>query len=153
MLGTFFDTHVICFLTGLAVLVTGADAPFSGDGAAPEAAELVTDAFTRGLSPLFGQNSHIGSTVLCICLILFAFTTVVGWCFYGEQSLRYLCGKSRFFGLFLTLYRSVYIFFVFLGAFVPVGAAWAAADICNGLMAFPNVITLLLLAKQGFDSR
>lgn len=153
MLGTFFDTHVICFLTGLAVLVTGADAPFSGDGAAPEAAELVTDAFTRGLSPLFGQNSHIGSTVLCICLILFAFTTVVGWCFYGEQSLRYLCGKSRFFGLFLTLYRSVYIFFVFLGAFVPVGAAWAAADICNGLMAFPNVLTLLLLAKQGFDSR
>ena len=151
MLGAFFDTHVICLLTGLAVLVTGADMPLS-DGSKPlEAADLVTAAFAKGLAPLLGENSEVSRVTLCVCLILFAFTTVVGWCFYGEQSLRYLCGKHRRFGLFLTFYRCAYIAFVFFGAFVPVRFAWNAADICNALMAFPNVITLLLLAKQGFD--
>lgn len=153
MLGTFFDTHVICMLTGLAVLVTGADMPLSNGSKTLEAADLVTSAFTKGLAPVFGENSSFGRVMLGVCLILFAFTTVVGWCFYGEQSLRYLCGKRRHFGFFLTLYRCAYIAFVFFGAFVPVRAAWDAADICNALMAFPNVVTLLLLAKQGFDSR
>lgn len=153
MLGTFLDTHVICLLTGFAVLVTGADMPLSNGSKTLEAADLVTSAFTKGLAPVFGENSPFGRVMLGVCLILFAFTTAVGWCFYGEQSLRYLCGKRRRFGLFLTLYRLAYISFVFLGAFVPVRAAWDAADICNALMAFPNVITLLLLAKQGFDSR
>ena len=151
MLGTFFDTHVICLLTGLAVLVTGADMPLSNGSKTLEAADLVTSAFTKGLAPVFGENSPFGRVMLGVCLILFAFTTAVGWCFYGEQSLRYLCGKRRRFGLFLTLYRLAYISFVFLGAFVPVRVAWDAADMCNALMAFPNVITLLLLAKQGFD--
>lgn len=150
MLGTFFDTHVLCLLTGLAVLVTGADLPLSDGTARPEAADLVTEAFTKGLSPVFGESSEFGRIVLCVCLILFAFTTVVGWCFYGEQSLRYICGKSRRFGLFLTLYRLFYIAFVFLGAFVSVRAAWNAADICNALMALPNTLTLLVLARRGF---
>ena len=68
---------------------------------------------------------------------------------HGHKPL--LARVFRRFGLFLTLYRCAYIAFVFFGAFVPVRAAWDAADICNALMAFPNVVTLLLLAKQGLD--
>lgn len=132
MLGTFIDTIIICTMTGLAIVITGAwDMGLQG-------VAVTTKAFQMGL-PFPGE---VASFLLMVCLIFFAFTTILGWDYYSEKCLEYLTGGRM--GI-VKAYRWVYIACVFFGPFMTISAVWTIADIFNGLMAIPNLIALLAL--------
>ena len=128
MTGTFIDTLIICTLTGLTILVTGV---WSGD---LNGVALTQSAF----STIF---SNFGSVLLTIFLVLFAFTTILGWNYYGERCFEFLFGVR-----FIWLYRVVFVFMVLLGGFIELDMVWIIADIVNALMALPNLIALLVLS-------
>ena len=128
MTGTFIDTLIICSLTGLTILVTGV---WSGD---LNGVALTQSAF----SIVF---SEFGSTVLTIFLVLFAFTTILGWNYYGERCFEFLFGVR-----YIWLYRVVFVSMVLLGGFIKLDMVWIIADIVNALMALPNLIALLALS-------
>lgn len=130
MTGTFFDTIVLCSLTGLAIIVTGAHHILPNGGA-----ELTALAYARGV-PIAG----LGESVVNLSLVLFAFASVLGWNFYGERCAEYLGGQKLVF-----LYRALFCTMLFCGAFLNADLVWNIADCCNGLMAFPNLIALLAL--------
>ncbi len=135
MTGTFIDTIIICTMTGLTIVVTGAWNVPGLDGA------LVTSyAFDHGLPFLPGW---VTSSILMLCLIFFAFTTILGWDYYGERCLEYLSGGSQ---RSILIYRWLYILAVFIGPYMTIEAVWNIADIFNGLMAFPNLVALLTLS-------
>lgn len=128
MTGTFIDTIIICTLTGLTLVVTGTWS--SGlNGAA-----LTNAAFTSAF-PAFG------SYLLMISLILFAFTTILGWNYYGERCAEYLGGVKV-----ILPYRIIFICLVAAGGFLKLEAIWVLADIVNALMAIPNLIALIALS-------
>ena len=77
-----------------------------------------------------------------MCLVFFAFTTILGWAYYSERCLEYLVNGKKF---VITVFKWLYILAVFIGPFMTVSAVWTIADICNGLMAFPNLVALLAL--------
>ena len=132
MLGTFIDTIIICTMTGLAIVITGAwDMGLQG-------VAVTTKAFQIGLP----FPSEVASFLLMVCLIFFAFTTILGWDYYSEKCLEYLTGGKM--GI-VKAYRWVYIACVFFGPFMTISAVWTIADIFNGLMAIPNLIALLAL--------
>lgn len=132
MLGTFIDTIIICTMTGLAIVITGAwDMGLQG-------VAVTTKAFQIGL-PFPGE---VASFLLMVCLVFFAFTTILGWDYYSEKCLEYLTGGRM--GI-VKAYRWVYIACVFFGPFMTISAVWTIADIFNGLMAIPNLIALLAL--------
>ena len=133
MTGTFIDTIVICTMTGLSIVLTGA---WQVEGL--EGVQVTTYAFQHGL-PIPGQ---ISAFVLMICLVFFAFTTILGWAYYSERCLEYLVNGKKF---VITVFKWLYILAVFIGPFMTVSAVWTIADICNGLMAFPNLVALLAL--------
>ena len=128
MTGTFIDTIIICTMTGLAVVASGL---WTGD---LNGASLTNGAFAQAF-PSFGNY------LVTICLALFAFTTILGWNYYGERCLVYLFGTKA-----IKPYRVVYITIIATAAFLKLEEIWALADIVNGLMAFPNLIALLLLS-------
>lgn len=128
MTGTFIDTLIICSLTGLTILVTGV---WSGD---LNGVALTQSAF----SIVF---SEFGSVVLTIFLVLFAFTTILGWNYYGERCFEFLFGVR-----YIWLYRVVFVIMVLLGGFIELDMVWIIADIVNALMALPNLIALLALS-------
>ena len=134
MTGTFIDTIVICTMTGLSIVLTGA---YQVDGL--EGVQITTYAFQHGLSFM---PSAVSSFILMICLVFFAFTTILGWDYYSERCLEYLSAKSN--KIILT-YRWIYILAVFIGPYMTVSAVWTIADIFNGLMALPNMIALFAL--------
>ena len=135
MTGTFIDTIIICTMTGLTIVITGAWNVPGLDGA------LVTSyAFDNGLPFLPGW---VTSGVLMLCLVFFAFTTILGWDYYGERCLEYLSGGSH---RSIQVYRWLYILAVFIGPYMTIEAVWNIADIFNGLMALPNLIALLSLS-------
>lgn len=137
MTGTFFDTIIICTMTGLAIVLTGAYEPaMSG---ALEGAAVTVEAFTRGLP----FPSQVCSFLLMICLVFFAFTTILGWDYYSERCLQYLIGDRK--GA-LTAYKILYIAAIVVGPYLTVSFVWTLADIFNGLMAFPNLIALIALS-------
>ncbi len=129
MTGTFIDTIIICTLTGLSILITG---QWSVKGL--EGATVTQSAF----SSVFG---HIGSLVLTLSLALFAFTTVLGWSYYGERCVEFVFGTKA-----ITIYRSIFVLMVALGGYLQLQVIWKIADIVNGLMALPNLIALLVLS-------
>lgn len=134
MTGTFIDTIVICTMTGLSIVLTGA---WQVDGLTGVA---ITDyAFNTGL-PL---PSAVSSFLLMLCLVFFAFTTILGWDYYSERCLEYLTGGNM---NVVKGYRWLYIFAVFIGPYMTVKAVWTIADIFNGLMALPNMIALFALS-------
>ena len=133
MTGTFLDTIVICTLTGLSIVLTGA---WQVEGL--QGVEVTTYAFQNGL-PFAPQFS---SFILMICLVFFAFTTILGWDYYSERCLEYLTGGNM---KPVKVFRWVYIFAVFIGPYMTVSAVWTIADIFNGLMAIPNMIALFAL--------
>ncbi len=135
MTGTFIDTIVICTMTGLSLVITGA---WQQPGL--EGVEVTSYAFQHGL-PLPPQ---LVSFVLMMCLVFFAFTTILGWDYYSERCLEYLLGSKEH--GFLTVYRWLYIACVFVGPYMTVSAVWNIADIVNGLMAIPNMIALFALS-------
>jgi AGCS family alanine or glycine:cation symporter len=133
MTGTFIDTIVICTVTGLCLVVTGAwKQPLQG-------VELTDYAWRMGLP----WGERFSSFLLLICLVFFAFATIIGWSFYAEQCLRYLTG-----GRGLRLYRMGYLLAIAVGPYLTVGAVWELADIFNALLALPNLTALLLLQGE-----
>ena len=132
MTGTFIDTIIVCTMTGLAIVMTGAwDMGLEG-------VAVTTKAFALGL-PFPAKASAF---VLMMCLVFFAFTTILGWAYYSERCLEYLVNGKKF---VITAFKWFYILAVFIGPFMTVSAVWTIADICNGLMAFPNLVALLAL--------
>ena len=134
MTGTFIDTIVICTMTGLSIVLTGA---WKVEGL--EGVQITTYAFQNGL-PFPAQLS---SFVLMMCLVFFAFTTILGWDYYSERCLEYRSGG--WLGA-VKVYRWLYIAAVFIGPYMTVKAVWTIADIFNGLMALPNMIALFALS-------
>ncbi len=134
MTGTFIDTIIICTMTGLTVVLTGA---WKVEGL--EGVGITTHAFQQGL---WFIPSWIPSLVLMVCLVFFAFTTILGWDYYGEKCLDYLTGQKK---AATVIYRILYIAAVFVGPYLTVDAVWGIANIFNGMMAFPNLIALLFL--------
>lgn len=128
MTGTFIDTIIICTLTGLVIVVSGA---WTGD---LNGAALTNSAFLQAY-PAWG------SMILCIGLTLFAFTTILGWNYYGERCIEYLVGVKG-----IMPYRVIFIILVACGAFLKLDVIWVLADIVNGLMAIPNLIALIGLS-------
>ena len=128
MTGTFIDTLIICTLTGLTILVTGV---WNGD---LNGVALTQSAF----STVF---SFFGPALLTVFLVLFAFTTILGWNYYGERCFEFLFGVR-----FIWLYRVVFVAMVLLGGFIELDMVWIIADIVNALMALPNLIALLALS-------
>lgn len=128
MTGTFIDTIIICTLTGLVIVVSGA---WTGD---LNGAALTNSAFLQAY-PAWG------SMILCIGLTLFAFTTILGWNYYGERCVEYLVGVKG-----IMPYRVIFIVLVACGAFIKLDVIWVLADIVNGLMAIPNLIALIGLS-------
>lgn len=137
MTGTFFDTIVICTMTGLSIVLTGTykDAM----AGTLEGAAVTTQAFTAGLP----FTNSICAFLLMICLVFFAFTTILGWDYYSERCLQYLVGDKK--GI-LMAYKILYILAVFVGPYLTVSFVWTVADIFNGLMALPNLIALIALS-------
>lgn len=134
MTGTFIDTIIICTMTGLAIVMAG-----SWKDEALQGVQITTDAFQKGLHFL---PSQAASFILMICLVFFAFTTILGWNYYGERCLEYLSGKNM---TAVMIYRILYIAAVFIGPYMTVSAVWTIADIFNGLMALPNLVALFAL--------
>lgn len=131
MTGTFIDTIVVCTMTGLAILLT--QSHLSG----LEGAALTTHAFETGLF-----ISNIGKYIVNIGLVFFAFTTIIGWNYYGERCMYYLSGLKA-----IPLYKIVYIVCIAIGPFISLNSIFILADIVNGCMAFPNLIGLIGLRK------
>ncbi len=133
MLGTVIDTLIVCTMTGLSIIITGAwDMGLEG-------VAVTTKAFQIGLP----FPEHVSSFILMLCLVFFAFTTILGWDYYSERCLDYLTGNNT---KAVKVYRWLYIACVFIGPYMTVKAVWTIADIFNGLMAIPNMIALLALS-------
>lgn len=133
MTGTFIDTIVVCTMTGLCIVLTGSHL------AGLEGVAVTTRAFQMGLP----FPAVFSSFLLMICLVFFAFTTIIGWNYYGERCLEYLSSGSK---RAVYTYRMLYIMAIFIGPFMTVEAVWTIADIFNALMALPNLVALLALS-------
>lgn len=129
IISVFIDTFVVLTMTALVILTTGAwQAKTTG-------IQLTQDAFIRGMGP-------IGSPFIAICLLFFAFSTIIGWYFFGEANVKFLFGKKG-----LLPYRVLVIIFIIVGTALEVPLVWELADMFNGLMVVPNLIALLALSK------
>lgn len=129
MTGTFIDTIIVCTMTGLAILITQSN--LSGlNGAAMTSLAFET---------IFSQ---FGKYIVNIGLLFFAFTTIIGWNYYGERCVYYLKGLQA-----IPVYRIIFIFFIAIGSFMSLDSIFVLADIVNGLMAIPNLIGLIGLRK------
>lgn len=134
MTGTFIDTIVICTMTGLSIVLMGA---WQVEGL--EGVGVTTYAFKQGL-PI---PEELTAFLLMLCLVFFAFTTILGWDYYSERCLEYLSGGKK---KSILVYRWLYIIAVFIGPYMTVKAVWTIADIFNGLMAIPNMIAIFALS-------
>ena len=133
MTQTFIDTLVVCTFTGIAILSTGAW-EMGLDGAS-----MTQQAFSTGLPGEWGQN------LVALCLSFFAFSTILGWSYYGERNLQYLVGSRA-----IVPYRLLFVVVTAAAAVVELDVVWLISDVMNGLMALPNLIGLLLLSGLVF---
>lgn len=131
MMGPFIDTLVICTMTGLAIITTGVLETTTATGAA-----LTLAAFRAG----FAFAPEIGSLIVNASVLLFAYTTIVAWSYYGDRSITYLLGPHA-----VKPYRWIYVGFCFLGAVLPLVFVWNIGDIALALMTIPNLIGVVLL--------
>ena len=136
MTGTFLDTIIICTITGLSIVLTGAYA--DGMNGSLVGVAITTKAFQAGLP----FNPQVSAFLLMISLVFFAFTTILGWDYYSEKCLQYLVGDKK---APVLVYRVLYILAIFAGPYLQVSFVWTLADIVNALMAFPNLIALFAL--------
>lgn len=130
MTQTFIDTLVVCTMTGLVLIISGLwDSGRTG-------AELTALAFDRSLP------GGLGQFIVTFGLIFFAYSTILGWCYYGEKSIEYLFSERA-----VKLYRVVFVIFVAVGTLLKLETVWTMADLMNGMMAFPNLIGLIGLSS------
>ena len=139
MTGTFIDTFVVCTMTGLTIVLSGAWDP----SLKLEGVNVTVEAFTRGLAFIPGA-AVVVPFFLMTALAFFAFTTILGWDYYSEKCLEYLVGMDR--PSVIKAYRFLYVAMVAVGPYLTLSVVWGIADIFNGLMAFPNLIALMLLS-------
>ena len=135
MTGTFIDTIIVCTMTGLSIVMMGSWANENLEGV-----QVTTDAFQKGL---YFMSNNAAAFILMLCLVFFAFTTILGWNYYGEKCLEYLANGNK---KAVAVYKWLYILAVFIGPYMTVSAVWMIADIFNGLMAIPNIIALVALS-------
>ena len=135
MTGTFIDTIIVCTMTGLSIVMMGSWANENLEGV-----QVTTDAFQKGL---YFVSNDVAAFILMLCLVFFAFTTILGWNYYGEKCLEYLSNGNK---KAVKIYKWLYILAVFIGPYMTVSAVWMIADIFNGLMAIPNIIALVVLS-------
>lgn len=128
--GTFWDTVVICAITGLVVV--------SSIIANPEISREDGGMLTK---KAFGMIPYVGTPILTFGIVTFAFSTILGWSYYGERAMEYLAGARS-----IVFYRIVYVLLIFVGATTSLTLVWNLADIMNALMSVPNLISLLLLS-------
>ncbi len=131
MLGTFIDTLIVCTMTGLVLVVSGV-----WDGEATGAAMTLM---------AFSANLSYGEPLLTICIVLFAFTSMLGWSYYGERCAEFLMGPK-----IIVPFRVMWVAGVFFGTQLSLSLVWKISDMLNGLMAFPNLIALILLSPVVF---
>ena len=139
MLGTFIDTIIICTMTGLAIVI----AFYTGEGANPEHGLKGIELTSAAFSKVLGGDGKSVQFLLMICLVFFAFTTILGWDYYSEKCLEYLTKGNM---TAVKVFRWVYIAAVFIGPYFTISQVWTIADITNGLMAIPNCISLIVLS-------
>lgn len=146
MLGTFIDTLILCTITALVIVTVHVPVEMA-DGSTQMLAAWASGETGAALTALaFGAGLPVGGAwVVTFGLMLFAFTTILGWSYYGERSAEYLFGAR-----IVMPYRYVWVLFVFIGANVQLNLVWAVSDIMNALMAIPNLIALLLLSGTVF---
>ncbi|MBQ8165581.1 MAG: alanine:cation symporter family protein [Lachnospiraceae bacterium] len=137
MTGTFLDTIIICSMTGISIVLTGANEYAQANGL--EGVDVTTYAFKQGLP----FPEQVSAVILMLCLVFFAFTTILGWDYYSERCLEYLNGGNK---KGIMVFRWLYIIAVFIGPYMTVSAVWTIADIFNGMMALPNMIALFALS-------
>ena len=134
--GTFWDTVVVCALTGL-VLVSSVVAHPDID--CSQGAALTKAAFDK--------LPYVGPLILSIGIVTFAFSTILGWSYYGERAIEYLAGRSqKARKILIGIYRALFIAAVFIGSVLSLSVVWNLADIANALMAIPNLVAILLLS-------
>ena len=130
MSGTFWDTVIVCAMTGLVLVSSIVKNPI--------AFENVANDKLTGIA--FQNLGAVGGIILAISLAIFAFTTILGWCFCGERCVEYLFGIKA-----IKYYRILFLITLFMGTVFSLDIVWSFSDITNGLMAFPNILSLLLL--------
>jgi AGCS family alanine or glycine:cation symporter len=130
--GTFWDTVIICLMTGLVIISSILAHP-----------ELHIEGMNGSLltGSAFNQIPGIGKFILTFGLITFAFSTILGWCYYGEKGLEYLLGTKS-----IIPYRCIYVAVAFLGTVLSLDLVWNIADALNALMTVPNLVAVLLLS-------
>ena len=131
MLGTFIDTLIVCTMTGLVLVVSGV---WKGEAAGAAMTLMAFDA-----------NLPFGESLLTACIVLFAFTSMLGWSYYGERCAEFLVGPK-----IIVPFRVLWVIGIFLGTQLSLGMVWKISDLLNGLMAFPNLIALILLSPVVF---
>lgn len=131
MIAVCIDTMLVCTATTLIILTTGAQ------NLGAEGAGVTQEAFNLAFGP-------IGQKFLAICLTFFAFTTIIGWYYFGENNIRFLFkGKKA-----IRIYQVIVLIFIILGSFQKVDLVWSLADMFNGIMVIPNLIGVLFLFKE-----
>lgn len=133
MTGVFFTTIAVCSMTGFVILSSGLI-----DGSNYDGSVLASMAFGEGLP------GNAGQYIVTIGIAFFSFTTIIGWCFYGERCIVYLMNSTRG----VTVYKIIYLIMIAAAPFLELKPIWTLADITNALMAFPNLIALLCLRKD-----
>ena len=134
MLGPFIDTIVVCSMTGLVIILTGAFTQVDAAGNSLTGANLTATAFNLGLP-------GIGQYIVAIGIIFFALSTIISWSYYGDRAMEYLLGSK-----FIMPYRVLFCLLIPVGATIQLSTVWNISDIFNALMAFPNLIGLILLS-------
>lgn len=129
--GTFWDTVVICAITGLVIVSSIIAYP-----------EISTQDGAMLTKKAFGMIPLVGSPILTFGIVTFAFSTILGWSYYGERAMEYLAGRRS-----IVFYRVVFVLFVFAGSTMSLSLVWNLADIMNALMAIPNLISLVVLSN------
>ena len=137
MTGTFFDTTIVCTITGLVIATSGVLGTLGTDGTPLQGVNLTMAAFSSALGPF-------GAVVVSIGIVLFAFSTIIGWEYHGEKAFEYVC-KNR---VAIMCYRILYSMIVYVGATQTLDLVWNLSDVANALMAIPNLICLLVMSKE-----
>ena len=139
LLEPFIDTIVICSMTGIVIVLSGAWTMEGKMGGA----DLTAEAFTIGLAPIhsFAEKIQLGRLLVTAGIVLFAYSTAISWSYYGDRCIGYLFGLKA-----VTPYRYVFCLFLIVGATIKIDLVWNLSDIMNGMMALPNLLALVLLS-------